>query len=57
VLDAEGKTRLIGNIAAHIGPANIEIKERQIKLFYKCDPEYGNRVAQALGLPVHKPKL
>jgi len=56
-LDAEGKTRLIGNIAAHIGPANIEIKERQIKLFYKCDPEYGNRVAQALGLPVHKPKL
>lgn len=23
-----------------------------MKIFYKCDPEYGERVARAIGLPV-----
>jgi len=57
VMDNEAKTRIVGNIVGHIKPANKEIQERQIKLLYKADPEFGNRVAQGLGIPVHKPKL
>jgi hypothetical protein len=28
-----------------------------IKLFYKVDPEYGERIAKGLGLPVELAKL
>jgi Catalase len=33
------------------------IAERQVGLFYKADPEYGTKIAQGLGLPVHSAKL
>lgn len=33
------------------------ILERAIKNFYKCDPDYGNGIAQILGFPVIKSKL
>jgi len=57
VMTEDARTRLINNVSGHIKPANRDIQERQVKLFYKCDPEYGNRVAQNLGFSVHKPKL
>jgi len=51
VLTEPERERLVGNIASSLGNARKEIQERQVKIFYKCDPEYGNRVAAALGLP------
>jgi len=48
---------LINNIGGNLGDANRDIQERQARLFYKCDPEYGTRVAQKLGFPIHKSKL
>jgi catalase len=57
VMTEDARTRLINTISAHIKPANREIQERAVKNFYKCDPEYGNRIAQNLGFPVHKSKL
>lgn len=46
----EEKTRLVGNIVAHLGNANREIQARQAGLFYKADPDYGTRVARGLGI-------
>jgi len=34
-----------------------DIQERQAKIFYKCDPEYGSKVAEGLGFSVQKPRL
>jgi catalase len=42
------REHLIGNIASHIRNANKEIQLRQIQIFSKGDPEYGQRVAEAL---------
>ena len=39
---------LIWNIAPHLRNANKEIQLRQIQIFSKGDPEYGQRVAEAL---------
>lgn len=46
------KTRLVGNIVAHLGGAIREIQERQVGIFYKADPDYGTRVARGLGIEV-----
>jgi catalase len=42
---------LVDNIVAHLGNARRDIQERMVKVFTRCDPEYGARVAQGLGLP------
>ena len=52
VMTDEERTRLIGNIAAHLGGAQKRIQLRQAALFHKADAEYGTRVAEALGLDV-----
>jgi len=57
VMKPEARTNLINNIVGHLKNANRDIQERQVKIFYKCDPEYGNRIAQGLGFPVQKSKL
>lgn len=44
------RDNLIENIAAHLGQAQKRIQLRQCALFFKADPDYGNRVARALGL-------
>jgi catalase len=41
---------LIGNIVTHLGGAQKRIQLRQTALFHKADPEYGQRVAEGLGL-------
>ncbi|EPT28871.1 catalase [Toxoplasma gondii TgCatPRC2] len=51
VLSEPEREALIGNIAEHLRQARRDIQERQVKIFYKCDPEYGERVARAIGLP------
>lgn len=52
LMSEDEKTRLVGNIVAHLGGAKREIQERQVKHFYKADPDYGTRVAQGLGLEI-----
>ncbi len=44
------RDHLIGNITSHIKNANKEIQRRQIQIFYKADPEYGQRIAESLGI-------
>ncbi len=51
VMKEEERERLVANIAGHLGNAGKEIQQRQVGHFWKADPEYGGRVARALGLP------
>jgi catalase len=57
VMKETDREHLIGNIVGHLKNAARDIQEREVKVFYKCDPEYGTRVAQGLGFPVQKSKL
>lgn len=50
VMNEEQRINLINNIAAHLGNAKQFIQERQCKIFYKCHPEYGLRLAEKLKL-------
>ncbi len=50
VMSDEDRDNLIANIAGHLGGAKENIQYRQTALFYKADPDYGNRVADALDL-------
>lgn len=53
LLSEEERARLVQNIADSMrGVEKEEIKLRQIQHFYKADPEYGQRVAEALGLAI-----
>lgn len=53
LMTEEQKNILIKNIVNWMKPVEkVEIKERQIRLFYQADPDYGKRVAEGLGLPV-----
>jgi len=56
-MSEEDRKHLVSNIAGSLKNARKEVQERQVKLFYKVDPEYGERVAKALGLPMHTAKL
>jgi catalase len=57
VLSPTDRDHLVSNIVGHLKGAARDIQERQCKIFYKCDPEYGTRIAQGLGFPVTKSKL
>ncbi|MBW1696816.1 MAG: catalase [Deltaproteobacteria bacterium] len=50
VMTEEDRVHLIGNIADHLSGAKRRIQLRQTALFYKADPDYGLRVADALKL-------
>jgi catalase len=50
VLSEQDRSNLAGNIVAHLGNAQQRIQLRQAALFYKAEREYGERVAQGLGL-------
>jgi len=50
VMTDTDREHLVGNIVAHLGNAQKRIQRRQAALFFKCDPDYGRRVAQGLGL-------
>lgn len=47
---------MIKNITGHLKNAKPFIQERQCRVFYKCDPEYGMKVAEGMGLSF-QPKL
>jgi catalase len=44
------REHLIGNIVTHLGNASKEIQLRQARIFSKADPEYGQQVAEGLGI-------
>jgi len=50
----EDRDHLIGNIVDHLKGAQKRIQLRQTALFFKADPEYGNRVAKGLGLDMNE---
>lgn len=52
LMSEDEKARLVSNLVAHLGGANREIQERQVRIFSKADPDYGARVARGLGLEV-----
>ena len=50
LLDAAQKRRLVANIAAALQGVPESIQRRQVALFAKCDPAYGEGVRVALQL-------
>lgn len=53
LLSDEERIRLVANIVGAMKPVERDdIKLRQIGHFYKADPEYGQRIAEGLGLSV-----
>jgi catalase len=53
VMKEEQRSNLINNIVGNLKNAKTFIQERQVKVFYKVHPEYGTRLAKALGLNVN----
>ena len=51
-MSEQDRENLIGNIADHLGNAQKRIQLRQTALFFKADPEYGRRVAEAIKLDI-----
>jgi len=50
VMSETDRDHLIGNIVDHLGKAQKRLQRRQAALFFKCDPDYGRRVAEGLQL-------
>jgi catalase len=50
LMTMDARRRLIGNIVASMASVSREIQERQIRQFFKADPDYARGVAQGLGL-------
>jgi catalase len=44
------RDHLVSNIVSHLGNANKEIQTREVQIFSLADPEYGQRIAEGLGL-------
>jgi catalase len=53
LMDEGARQRLIVNIAGSLGQTPERIQRLQVSHFYKADPDYGTRVAKALGLDVN----
>jgi len=50
VMSELDREHLVSNIVGHLGHAQKRIQLRQCAIFYKADPEYGERVAKGLKL-------
>lgn len=57
VLNDYEKDHLIKNLIDDLRNVKKVYQERQVRIFFKCDPEYGNRIAKGLGLSTMSPKL
>lgn len=59
VLTEEERERLIENTAAHMSGVTKDIQEKAVKIYYQIDPDYGERIAKAVGVtpPVLSAKL
>ena len=56
VMTDQDRTNLIGNLVDHMSGAQKRLQLRQTALFFKADPEYGQRVAEGLGLELDEVK-
>ncbi|MBN2467660.1 MAG: catalase [Deltaproteobacteria bacterium] len=56
VMTDTDREHLVSNIVSHLKNAQKRIQLRQTALFYKADPDYGQRVAKGLGLDVEEVK-
>ncbi|MBM7646127.1 catalase [Scopulibacillus daqui] len=56
LLSEEERSRLAANIVDAMRPVKKDIQLRQIEHFRKADPEYGERVAEGLGISVNTGK-
>lgn len=53
LMSAEAQARLIQNLVGHIkNVKSPEIIERQVRHFYRADKEYGQRIADGLGIKI-----
>ena len=50
------RAHLVANIVGHLGNAQKRLQLRQTALFYKADPDYGQRVAEGLELDMKEVK-
>jgi len=57
VMNDTDRANLVSNLVGAMKPIPVEIKERQCRIWFKCNPQYGERVAQGLGIPVNRLKL
>ncbi|MFC7394123.1 catalase [Scopulibacillus cellulosilyticus] len=56
LMSEEERGRLVDNIVNAMRPVKKEIQLRQIEHFRKADPEYGQRVAEGLGISINTGK-
>jgi len=57
VLDEQGRTRLIDNIAGHLGQCTCkDVIHRSVAVFNNVDYDFGRRLAEKLGIEVPKKK-
>ena len=57
IMNSGEKTRLVENIAGHMGPSSDTIKRRACEVWRKVDKELGDRVAEAVGVSMLEAKL
>lgn len=50
VMTEKDRANLVGNIVGHLGKAKKRIQMRQTAIFFKADPDYGQRIAKELNL-------
>jgi catalase len=51
------REHLIKNLSGPLSGAERSIQEGMLALFYKVDPDYGNRLSKAIGVPINKARL
>jgi catalase len=51
------REHLIQNLAGPLGAARRDLQEAMLAHFYKVHPDYGTRLAKAIGVPLNKSKL
>jgi catalase len=51
------RTHLIENLVGALTGVRRDIQEKMVKLFYKVDPEYGERIAKGINIPVQLAKI
>jgi len=53
-MTAEDRAHLVNNIVGSLKNAKIDIQKRMVKIFLRCDKEYGTRVAEGLHIDINK---
>ena len=54
--EAWERDELISNLVIALKTCTREIQERMVKHFKQCDPDYGRRVAEGIGLTITQPQ-